>query len=95
MAHVQWDATVHESWLLALLFTHILALFQNPDTSQANPYTFPGSQLCAHKFLRLYRFPTIQATPSTGEGSHQFQQFLMPVQAPDASNANLYTWKGS
>ncbi|MBW0482164.1 hypothetical protein O181_021879 [Austropuccinia psidii MF-1] len=95
MAHVWWHAAVSLSWFLSLLFTQILALFQNPHTSHANRYACPGSRLCTLKSLRLYRFPTIQATPSSGAGSRQFQHFLTPVQAPNTSNTNTYPCTGS
>ncbi|MBW0480069.1 hypothetical protein O181_019784 [Austropuccinia psidii MF-1] len=95
MAHVQRHASIRLSCFLALLRTQILALFQDPDTSHANPYTCPGSRLCTHKSLCLYRFAKSKATPSAGAGSQQFQQLLMPVKAPKASHPNIEACTGS
>ncbi|MBW0484132.1 hypothetical protein O181_023847 [Austropuccinia psidii MF-1] len=60
------------------LHTQILTLVQGPENS-------------SHSF-HWGRLPTIQATPSSGEGS---QQLLIPVQAPNTAHANLYTCTGS
>ncbi|MBW0573406.1 hypothetical protein O181_113121 [Austropuccinia psidii MF-1] len=68
MAHVRWHATVCSSWFLVL--------FQDPNTSHANPYACPGSRICTCKSLPFYRFLTIQATPSSGK-------------APDISDNSL------
>ncbi|MBW0485417.1 hypothetical protein O181_025132 [Austropuccinia psidii MF-1] len=56
------------------------------------PYACPSSEHVPCKSLRCSKFPTIEANPSPGKGS---QQFFMPVQADDTSNANPYACTGS
>ncbi|MBW0493513.1 hypothetical protein O181_033228 [Austropuccinia psidii MF-1] len=99
MAHVWWHATAFLSWFLALLHTQILVLFQDANTSHTTPYACSGSRLCTRKSLCLYRFPTIQATPSAGKAPINSNnslhwcrlpmphtQILMLVKVPDNSD---------
>ncbi|MBW0493269.1 hypothetical protein O181_032984 [Austropuccinia psidii MF-1] len=88
MAHVRWHAIVRLSWCLGFV--------QDPDASQAIPYTCPGSRRVTCKTLhckslRQGSLPAIPIIPYTCPGSRGFTfKVLMPVKAPYNSNNCLH-----
>ncbi|MBW0461949.1 hypothetical protein O181_001664 [Austropuccinia psidii MF-1] len=88
MAHLWWNVTVHLAWLLALLFTQLLALVKDPNASHANPHACKGYQI--FKLLTPGKPPDNSNTSLCQCRLPMLQgQILMLVQVPDNANNSL------